>query len=79
VLIAGGRDRNHALASAELFDAASNTWSDAGSMGAARWLHAAMPLPGGQVLVSGGKGDADPIATQERYDPATNRWTGAVQ
>ncbi len=36
VLVAGGSDGNNSLSSAELYDPASGTWSDTGSMGTGR-------------------------------------------
>ena len=39
VLVAGGNDGSSALASTELFDPASGTWSTAGTLAHARYLH----------------------------------------
>src|SRR2546429_9353651 len=52
VLVAGGFGRSTVLASAELYDPASNTWSVAGSLATARADHTATLLPSGQVLVA---------------------------
>ena len=56
VLIAGGLNANDgsALATAEVYDPASGTWSPTGSMATARYTHEATLLPNGRVLVSGG-------------------------
>jgi hypothetical protein len=93
VLVAGGADSNddsttRALASAELYDPRTGTWSATGNMIYPRAWHTATLLPSGLVLVAGGEcpGPAtkgcpavrDPsgaIADSELYDPKTGRWT----
>jgi N-acetylneuraminic acid mutarotase len=76
VLVAGGFGRSTVLASAELYDPASNTWSFAGSMVTARADHTATLLPSGQVLVAGGDDGARGIvASAELYDPASSTWS----
>ncbi len=52
VLVAGGS--SCVLASAELYDPASGTWTATGSLATARDLHTATLLPNGKVLVAGG-------------------------
>src|SRR5438132_23232 len=58
VLVAGGYDHtqfgNIAVASAELYDPASGTWTETGSLNTARAQHTAMLLQNGMVLVTGG-------------------------
>ena len=55
VLVAGGHDVNDGtLASAELYDPASGTWTPTGSLNTARAIHTASLLPNGMVLVAGG-------------------------
>ena len=52
VLVAGGYNGVY-LASAELYDPATNTWSAAGSLAQARFFPTATLLPSGKVLVAG--------------------------
>src|SRR5690349_13069191 len=56
VLVAGGYDLsvNGFVATAELYDPHSGTWTTTGSMNTARYYHSATLLPGGKVLVAGG-------------------------
>ena len=89
VLVAGGCaafDDNGGcptlLASAELYDPATGTWSATGSMSVGRWAHTATPLMDGRVLVAGGCDtqafhDCFPgtRASAELYDPTTGRWS----
>src|SRR5438874_1565392 len=70
VLIAGGRNGNSGLASAELYDPASGTWSATGSLATARAFHTATLLPNGKVLVAGGGNNS-----AELYDPASGTWS----
>ena len=78
VLVAGGGAGLFAsLASAELYDPASNTWSSAGSMSIARSGHTATLLAGGKILVTGGASGRPATASAELYDPASNTWSSA--
>jgi len=76
VLIVGGWAPGN-LASAELFDPLSGTFSATDSMDLARSQHAATRLQDGRVLISGGY-DAtldDATNTAEIYNPATGLFT----
>jgi N-acetylneuraminic acid mutarotase len=85
VLVAGGFNdnpfsifRGTPLASAELYDPASGTWTATGTLATARYLHTATFLPNGKVLVAGGDnssyGDVG-LSSAELYDPASGAWT----
>lgn len=63
---------------ARLYDPASGTWSETGTMAGARARHTATLLPNGKVLVAGGyNGATTPAvrASAELYDPATGTWS----
>jgi N-acetylneuraminic acid mutarotase len=81
VLAAGGNvyqvNANGALASAELFDPASGTWTMTGSLPGPRSDHSATLLLNGKVLVAGGT-DGTPntyLSSALLYDPADGSWT----
>jgi N-acetylneuraminic acid mutarotase len=86
VLVAGGIDRGEdaavdPVASAELYDPATGTWSATGSMTEPRFDHTATLLSDGRVLVAGGFSHPDEnsyLPASEAaalYDPATGSWT----
>jgi hypothetical protein len=90
VLIAGGTngvplpgaEAGPALATAEVFNPATNTFSAAGigAMGTARRAPAAARLPDGRVLVIGGSNDDSGehyLASAEVFNPATNTFSSA--
>jgi N-acetylneuraminic acid mutarotase len=81
VLVVGGYQYFSQLASAELYDPASGTWSATGSLNLRRDAHTATLLPDGKVLVAGGYADTvgsvsgGSIDAVELYDPASGTWT----
>ncbi len=86
VLIAGGVtgdpiNGDTQLASAELYDPNSGTFSYTGSLNIGRTSHSATLLGNGMVLVSGGKNVANgELTDSELYDPSTGTFssTGAL-
>src|SRR4029453_9683969 len=77
VLVAGGEHGHDPLASAELYDPATGTWSDTGNLSTARDSDTATLLPNGMVLVAGGRA-TDPgasLASAELYHPASGTWS----
>src|SRR5262245_39810582 len=54
VLVAGGRDRNLAIAAVELFDVSEGSWRQTGPLNIPRDSHTATLLLDGRVLVTGG-------------------------
>jgi N-acetylneuraminic acid mutarotase len=90
VLVSGGyaydRTGNNAiwLASAELYDPVSETWTATGSMVEARDGQTATLLADGTVLVAGGQSafgneGQGILATAELYDPISRTWTGTAE
>jgi hypothetical protein len=77
VLVAGGFNGSD-LASAQLYDPGSNTWSPAGSMSFAREHATATLLNNGKVLVAGGASSSGALASAELYNPVTNTWSAAA-
>jgi hypothetical protein len=93
-LVAGGSndgDLASTLASAELYDPVTGTWSFTSNLNASRISHTATLLPDGRVLVTGGDSPnfvqvganmfaAAPTSLNgvELYDPATGAWSIAA-
>ncbi len=72
VLVAAGDDGScdfyNPLASAELYDAATSSFSATGTMATARSSHTATLLSNGKVLVVGGDGVTGSLANAELFD-----------
>jgi N-acetylneuraminic acid mutarotase len=90
VLVAGGFDAppfpSNSLASAELFDPATSTWSPAARMLQPRAGHTATTLADGRVLVVGGLGytfirdrfSPGGQVSAEIYDPTSDHWSATA-
>lgn len=75
VLVAGGMTAERLPSPlVEIYDPATERWSQATNVRTARLRHGATLLADGRLLVVGGIGQ-EPLASAEIYDPATNRWT----
>jgi hypothetical protein len=71
VLLAGGGN-----SSTQIYDPATNTWSNSGGMAAQRSWHTATLLPNGKVLIAGGSGNNGATTnTAQLYDPATGSFS----
>ena len=75
VLVAGGRNSDGNLNSAEIFDPATNKWTSVASMSTTRAYHTATLLQNGKVLVAGGHYNSTDLKTAEIYDPSTETWS----
>lgn len=78
VLVVGGKhddEAGAALASAELYDPATRTWSPADALDLGRRDHTATLLNDGTVLVVGGQSPAGITPKTEIYDPAADLWS----
>lgn len=76
VLIAGGDDGTHVLASAEVFDPSTGTFTASPRpMTIARQGAVAAPLPDGDVLIAGGFSGRTLLASAELFHPATGTFT----
>ena len=80
VLLTGGTSDGWAganfLATAEIFDPTTDTFSATGPLAELRGSHTATLLEDGRVLITGGTGDgARSLDSAEIYDPKTGRFT----
>ncbi len=70
VLIAGGAGTSgldDSLASGELYDPVSGTFTTTGSLTTSRYAHTATLLPDGKVLIAGGQNNGSVLASAELY------------
>jgi hypothetical protein len=85
VLVAGGEDYNNNTTptdSAQIYDPATNSWSDVAPLPLARYRHTATLLNNGMVLMTGGRDDTDSFNTfvgfsieyAAVYDPVNDIW-----
>ena len=74
VLVVGGANPS-AVASSEIYDPESGTWSNTGSLNFARYNATATLLNSGKVLLAGGSGGADFRYVAELYDPSSGLWS----
>ena len=82
VLVAGGLDFSNvsstaALATAEVYDPATDTWSATAPMHTARTQASAVVLGNGAVLVFGGHDGNTVLSSAELYDPVLGTWSAA--
>jgi hypothetical protein len=84
VLEAGGASaRGHAETAAELYNPATNRWSDTGDLNVPRYGQASVLLANGDVLVAGGLGGCGypcsvVLSSTELYHPDTGTWSLAA-
>jgi hypothetical protein len=79
VLVTGGSTNGSGysayLETAEIYNAATNTWTVIPSMGSKRTGHTATLLTGDRVLVAGGADYAEYHVSAEIYDATTSSWS----
>ena len=78
VLFAGGRDSNGSMKSVELYDPATDTWTQTSDMNVPRADHTATLLRNGKVLVAGGINSGTILDSAEVYDPVTGSWAATA-
>jgi N-acetylneuraminic acid mutarotase len=77
VLVAGGVGGSGTVASAEIFDPATGTWTATAPMNGLRAAHTATVLPSGKVVVAGGSAGGAGLATAEIFDPQASGGVGS--
>ncbi|MFH1574034.1 MAG: DUF5719 family protein, partial [Acidobacteriota bacterium] len=79
VLIAGGKNGDTILASADTYDIAGNTYAvTTGVMSIERQRHTATLLPSGRVLIAGGQNSVSVTDTADIYDPTTDSFSATA-
>jgi N-acetylneuraminic acid mutarotase len=74
--VTGTRFNRSYLASGEVYDPATNTWSPLASMQEPRYFHAMAAGPDGRIYAIGGTNAMGwMVSTVEAYDPTTKTWT----
>jgi hypothetical protein len=77
-MVSGGNNDSGPLASAELYDPASDLWTETTSLNTARGSHTATLLPSGKIVVAGGENTtAGRLTSAEIYDVGlgfSNAW-----
>ena len=75
VLVIGGFSSEGAVASAEVLDPVTETWSPAEGMVSPRALHSAVLLTSGEVMVAAGMSSIGPLASTEIYSVDRGSWS----
>ena len=83
--VAGGGQTIRTVATTEIFDPSTGTWSGAAEMGTPRFEHTATLLGDGRVFMVGGLGPAGegaeqdlPLRSTEFYDPAADAFVSST-
>lgn len=83
--VAGGGQTIRTVATTEIYDPATDTWSAAAEMGTPRFEHTATLLGDGRVFMVGGLGPAEegaeqdlPLRSTEFYDPAADAFVSST-
>jgi hypothetical protein len=75
ILAVGGDNLSQAFSDCEIYDPATNTWSQTGSLNIGRTNFSMGVLPNGKVIAAGGLTRYTATTnTCEIYDPATGQW-----
>lgn len=80
VLVAGGGTGSGGMAptaTVEIYDPASNSWTQAADLAFARRLPAVVVMSSGKAMVIGGVAGNVPVAATEIYDAASNSWSSS--
>jgi hypothetical protein len=79
-VVVDGEPKGQALASAQLLDPVTRTWTATGSLREPRAYGVATLLLDGTVLIAGGLGTGlfDPLLSSELFDPASGSWTATA-